>query len=246
MILKISILMLYSKRGFMILNVDCLEYLRECRSYYRTIFADPPDNLGLSYAGYLDKRTDYYEWLESILLYGLNISEVFWLSYYWEHDIEIKYRVRSLLKKVYPSRVCKTFIWHFGFGQYTESDFGSGYRPILRISKPNVKWNFEGIRVPSYRMENNDTRCANLSGKVPDDVWSFSRIMGNHPERQEWHPTQHPMALCSRIAICSGGPVLDLFAGTGTMNRACKALGIPCTGLEISKTYYERLIREHL
>jgi DNA modification methylase len=35
-----------------------------------------------------------------------------------------------------------------------------------------------------------------------------------------------------------------MFAGTGTVNRVCKRLGIDCIGIEISKYYCEKIREE--
>src|SRR6218665_1344724 len=173
-------------------NMDCLHFLQNFQSHVPLIVADPPDNIGLSYEGYRDTKTDddYYNWLELLFRKALSVTDCLWLSYYWKHDLEIKSRVATIIKRNHPSVKAKTFIWRYTFGQYVDSDCGSGFRFLLRLTKPNAKFRPDSIKVPSRRMELGDPRAA--GPRVPDDVWDFPRIVGNSPERRAWHPTQHP------------------------------------------------------
>lgn len=229
----------------MIINIDCLEYIRECsKGDFKIIFMDPPDNIGLGYNGYQDnlKPGEYYDRLELLVREALRVGDVIWLSYYWKHDLEIKYRVRRLLSAYWQA---KTFIWRFTFGQHCETDCGSGYRPILRIANQSVKFDADAIRVPSLRQTKYNDPRANPDGRVPDDVFEVPRVTGNAKERRSWHPTQHPEALIERILKLSGpGRVLDCFGGTGTVARVCKRLGWDCVTCEIDPTYCEKINAE--
>lgn len=229
----------------MIFHGDCLDLLDALRPV-DCIFMDPPDNLGLDYEGYKDKRPDYYDWLELVILKSLRLTPVVWVSYYWEHDLELKHRVRNILKFRHPSYKAKTFIWRYTFGQYNDNDCGSGFRFLLRLSRAGVAWDVDHIRVVSRRMEIGDARAAGL--KVPDDVWvwEFPRVVGNAKERRGWHPTQHPEALMERLyAMTPGGRVVDLFGGTGTTLRVAGRLGKAALVSEISETYVRELEAEH-
>lgn len=233
-----------------IINCDCIEWLREC-DRYDMIFADPPDNLGLAYGAYNDKvpEAQYYDKLELLMWMAVKKCRVFWLSYYWRHDLEIKRRAWSIFK-VWN---VKTFIWRFTFGQHTTADCASGFRYLLRASAPGWKPTTEGIRVPSTRQAIGDKR-ADPRGRVPDDVWEFDcegvwtefpRVVGNASERREWHPTQHPEGLLQRIMSLSGGAKhLDCFAGTGTSLRAAKTLGVDCDAIEIDMDYAQRIAQD--
>lgn len=220
-----------------IIHGDCMEALNLLPKA-KMIFADPPDNLGLKYDEYRDKRPDYYQWLELLILKSLQKCDVFWLSYYWEHDLEIKYAVRQILKHRHPSWSAKTFIWRYTFGQYRETDCASGYRYILRLTAPSCTLYPDAIRVASARMEIGDARAA--GPRVPDDVWDIPRVTGNSAERRSWHPTQHPEALMERIILFStvaGDSILDLFNGTGTTLRVGIRLHREVTGIEMSSEY---------
>lgn len=213
-------------------KAEALEWLINCKDKYDTIFMDPPDNIGLKYEGCNDKRSDYYSWLESIILKSMFLGNVVWISYYYKHDLKVKAMVNWIINNIKPSWEARTFIWRFTFGQYRETDCGSGYRPILRLSKPGVKWNCDEIRITSKRMLINDSRSKGPRvpddcWEFPDDYWEFPRVTGNSPERRAWCPTQHPELLLERIVKMSpGSKILELFTGSGTMIRVVKRLNI--------------------
>jgi len=105
----------------------------------------------------------------------------------------------------------------------------------------------DAIRIPSKRQTLYNDKRANPKGRVPDDVWEFSRVCGTFKEKRKWHPNQHPEALIERIVKFScvpGDLVIDMFAGTGTVNRVCKRLGIDCIGIELSRFYCEKITEE--
>lgn len=241
-----------------VFNGDCRDLLNWMTDYRKTvplIFADPPDNLGLDYGEYKDKipEPEYYGMLYEIIVKSLPLCTTFWLSYYWQHDLEIKHMVRDILKFYRPSAKAKTFIWRYTFGQHKKTDFGSGFRFMLRIVRPGAIFNPDDIKVESARQKLGDNR-ANLEGKVPDDVWSFGpaifdvpRVVGNGLERRPWHPTQHPEALISRIVRMhsnSEDRVIDLFGGTGTIIRAAKQVGRKATVSEIDSSYAKRICED--
>lgn len=222
---------------FELYHGDAFDYLRQMDPH-PCIFADPPDNLGLEYNGYVDKNPNYFDWMDLLLRLAIPKADVFWLSFYHKHLVEVSYMLRCLMKQ-HPRRI-RQYIWRFNFGQYGEKDHPNGYRPIFRISKITWKPKMDE-RVESEREKLGDKRASG-TGRVPDDVWEYGRIQGNNSERREWHPTQHPEDIYRRIMRMSGRRFLDLFAGTGTCFRAGWD-GIDVTGVEQS-LYYCRLISE--
>jgi len=153
--------------------------------------------------------------------------------------------VWEILKTWKGSWHAKTFIWKYTFGQYNDLDCGSGFRPILRLSSPGVKWSVDNIRVTSKRMELGDSRAK--GPKVPDDVFEFPRVTGNSRERREWISNQHPEGLIKRIFNMSmirgeSTRFLDLFTGSGTGIRVAKVLGLNLDAVDIRT---EELLKEH-
>lgn len=233
---------------------DCLDLLNQLKRV-PLMFIDPPDNLGLKYAGYTDKipKEQYYNWIETVIRRAIPVADCFWISYYWAHDLEIKYIVRNILKRTHPTVKARNIIWRYTFGQYTETDYASGFRYLLRLTKPSAIWNPDSIRVPSARMLLGDKRAA--GPRVPDDywcmsdgVWNIPRVTGNSTERCNWHPTQHPEKLMHRIISAHSNPgdtVVDLCGGTGTTIRVCEDLKRNALVSEISGTYVSKLLEEN-
>lgn len=238
---------------------DCLKVLSKLPKA-KMIFADPPDNLGLKYKGFVDKwrsNSNYIDWLFDVVVEGVLKSEIFWLSYNAKWTLPLidwmccsapEYGWSHTLGDTnFLNRNFRQFIWRFTFGQHNHKDCGNGYRPILRIIKPDAKLYPDAIREPSKRQTSYNDKRANPAGRVPDDVWQFSRICGTFKEKRHWHPNQHPEALIERIVKLSckkGDLVIDMFAGTGTANRVCKRLGINCIGIEISRYYCDQILEE--
>lgn len=218
----------------MIYNIDCMEFLKGCNKY-ATIFADPPDNIGLEYIGYNDCKNDYIGWLTGFIELALTKCDVLWLSYNQIWDLSLKREIRF----DESHWTIKQIIWRYRFGQYNDSCEASGYRPILRFKRLGVKLNYDAIRIDSQRQQVGDKRAKGK--RVPDDVWDFPRVLGV----RDWHPTKHPQELMERILTLSGGPVLDCFLGSGTTLLAAKKLEIEIDGCEISKFYFEMLKFSH-
>lgn len=224
-----------------ILQGDCLKILPTLPKA-TMIWADPPDNLGVKYAGVSDKRENYDDWLWDIMCVGLAQSDIFWLSYYYKYQGNVlKYAsIRFTVE-------WRQFIWRFTLGHHRHTDCGNGYRPILRLIRPDAKLYPDAIRVESARQKMGDKR-ADPRGRVPDDVWEFPRVCGTFHERKKWHPNQHPKDLLRRMVLFSTQPgdlVIDMFAGTGNMLEVCKKLGRDCIGIELSDFYCDK-IREEL
>ena len=229
----------------MLIHGDCLRVCNEFqnmvpRKQFDMVFADPPDNLGLKYEGFDDNRDPYtyIRWLEDVIDAGVRCTRGnFWISYYHKYDLEVK----RMLRKWATGWEVRTFIWRFTFGQHRESDFGSGYRPIVRVGSV-----FHDIREESERQRIGDSRASPL-GRVPDDVFDEARVVGNAHERRSWHPTQHPEKLIERIILSStlpGQTVLDMFGGTGTVHRVCQRCNRLPTTVEISGKYFQNIQRE--
>ncbi len=230
---------------------DCVKVLPSLPAA-RMIFADPPDNLGLKYDGFRDKWAcdeDYVEWLTKVVHVAVCAEpDAFWLSYYWKWDWDLKGKLWSYsFAREYK---VKPYVWWYTFGQHNHNDNGSCFRPLLRFLRPEAEIYPEAIREQSQRQRNGDVR-ADPRGRVPGDVWNEvwqeSRVCGNFPERRSWHPNQHPQAMIERMILFCTQPrdvVVDLFAGTGTVNRACQKLGRSCYGIEISETYCRKIAAE--
>jgi site-specific DNA-methyltransferase (adenine-specific) len=238
-----------------IIQGDCLEVL-PILPPATMIFADPPDNLGVEYNGFEDRWGDdieYVQWLSDLVLAALKHNpDVFWMTYYWKWDYDLKGNLWSLARVRQNGYEVKPLVWWYSFGQHQQQDCASCFRPMLRLSKPGKEWYTDTIREPSARQREYGDKRADPRGRVPGDVWDGvwqeSRVCGTFKEKRKWHKNQHPEALIERMVKMSTKPgdlVIDMFAGTGTVNRVCKRLDRQCIGIEISPTYCDK-IREEL
>jgi len=114
--------------------------------------------------------------------------------------------------------------WHETFGTHQPAKFGRCSRHLLYFVKPGGRatFNADAIRVASARQEVYGDKRANPAGKVPDDVWTYSRVCGTFAERVADVPTQLPEDLLTRVVLActnAGDRVLEYFVGSGSMGR---------------------------
>ncbi len=234
---------------YQLLNMDCLEWLPGIEFEIDTLFADPPDNLGLKYDSYKDKldRDEYVGMLQKWLCAFVAKARTVWFSYNAKWTFEVG-RIVCALQESYGKDIeCKPCVQTFSFGQHNHHDLGNNHRPLLRIQKAGAPLYPDAIRVPSWRILNGDKR-ADPRGRVPGDVMDFTRVTGNSKQRRAYHPTQLNEGLverCVKLTTPPGGCVVDTFAGTGTTLRVCKPNGFNCTLIEIDKGYCEHIAEEH-
>lgn len=200
------------------------------------IISDPPDNIGLKYEGFKDKlpESEYedniYFWLSRMK--SLTKGPIFFtFSERWTMVVE---NAIDLLKIPLIQRLQ----WYFTFGQdqTSKGKYGLCSRPIYWLNSAYVQP--EAIKVPSARQAKYGDKRAAKGGKMPANVWEFSRICGTYKERRNWSPTQLPEAMVERIVkghCKQGGRILDPFIGSGTTAIICKRLGIDCVGIESSE-----------
>ncbi len=139
-------------------------------------------------------------------------------------------------------------IWYYTFGQNQRKKFNRAHTHILYFTKDKEKFTFndKDIRIPSARQMIYKDRRANPIGKIPDDVWQFSRVCGTFKERIANHPCQMPEMLLERIIKASsneGDIVLDPFGGTGTTAVVAKRLNRKYITIEISKKYHDIILK---
>lgn len=226
---------------------DCLEILPGMNAV-ECIFADPPDNIGLKYSCTDDKMPvrDYLHLMEEWLYCFVDHAETVWFSFNSKWTVEMGVIANHVLKCL-PGLKCKPCVQTFTFGQHNQHDFGNNYRPLWRFSHSDAPIYSDQIRVQSERQKMGDKR-ADPRGRVPGDVFEFTRVVGNSKQRRSWHPTQLNEDLVERcILSCTkqGDVVLDPFAGTGTTLRVCKRLNRACVTMDISSVYCQHIADEH-
>jgi site-specific DNA-methyltransferase (adenine-specific) len=215
------------------------------------VFADPPFNIGYKYDVYEDRKAydDYYEWTKrwmgACAEKALKPAGSFWVAIGDEYAAEVKTIADSL-----GLHLRNWVIWHYTFGQNTKRKFARSHAHLFYFVKHPREFTFNdtAVRIPSARQTTYADKRANPKGKLPDDVWSFSRVCGTFNERVQWHPCQMPEKVLERIVRASSNPgdlVLDPFSGSGTTCVVGARLKRRYLGIDVSEDYV-RQSRERL
>lgn len=224
---------------------DFRQWLPEL-GHFRMLFADPPDNIGWSYDGYVDKLTpeNYYDLIRDTLYLGTKHSDVFWMSFNVNHMEMVGSILYSYDFCEYDTR---WIIQHVTFGVNLQKDFSRCFRPMVRLKKKEVELYVDHVRIPSDRQEKYNDKRANPRGKIPPDVWTISRVCGTFKQKRKWHSTQLHEDLYQRVLQSSAKPgdrVGDLYAGSGTLARVAKE-NYDVHLIELSEVYCNYLSKEH-
>ncbi len=227
---------------------DCESFLLLEVKRPNLLFVDPPFNINYGYDEFDDNvpANEYLAWLKRRLALAVELlatdgSVVVVIGD--ERAAEVKLMLDSL-----GLTMRNWIIWHYTFGQHCSKKFGRDHCHLLYYVKDAAKFTFnaDAVRVESERQRIGDKR-ANPKGRVPGDVWTFSRLPGNAKERVG-HPCQLPEELVRRVVrACSnpGDTVLDCFAGSGTTAAVAVQEGRDAVLCELSGDYCG-LIRERL
>lgn len=236
-----------------LVNANCINHLEVCQvpefgDKWDTIFADPPDNIGLDYLEYDDNISDheYFVLLGCWLGMFVDRAKTVWFSYNAKWSFSIGMIVFDMLRRR-DGLEAKNCVQTFTFGQHNSHDLGNCHRPLLRLRWKDSPLFPDAIRVESERQKMGDKR-ANPNGRVPGDVFDFPRVTGNSKQRRSWHKTQLNEGLverCLRLTTPENGYVLDPFAGTGTTLRVAERCGFNCDLIEISQAYCKEIAAEH-
>ena len=229
---------------------DCIQVMQSLTpNFINLVFADPPFNIGYKYDKYKDSlnKNEYInftkKWMSEVHR-ALTPNGSFYVAIGDEYAAHVKLVADSL-----GMTLRNWIIWHYTFGVNCKNKFARSHTHILYYVKDPeyFTFNVDSIRVPSKRATVYNDKRAHAKGKVPDDVWDFSRVCGTFKERTD-HPCQMPEAVLERIVKASSLPgdiVLDPFAGSGTTLAVCKKFDRNFIGIELSSKYVN-LIKERL
>lgn len=234
---------------YRVIRGDCLKVLAKLDGHFDTIFADPPDNLGLKYDAYKDKVSDdaYADLLTAWLEAFTNRASTVWFSFYPTHIPVMGAVVRDLVKRCEGELAFKACVQTFTFGQHNHHDLAVSHRPLYRLRWQDAPLFPDRIRIASWRQLNGDKR-ADPRGRVPGDHFDFPRVTGNSKQRRPWHPTQlheDMVERCLKLSTPTGGSVFSPFGGTGTDLRVSKRLGFSCTVADVSAHYCKKIREEN-
>jgi DNA modification methylase len=207
------------------------------------ILMDPPDNVGLEYDSYDDNLPDgeYQYLLERWLRKAVSLtSGPVWITFNekWIGTIE------NILSSC-NIRLIQRCWWHWTFGQACKTRYTPSIRPIYWLNNNTI---FSSqIRIPSARQTKYNDKRAKSGGKLPDNVWEFSRVCGTFNERRRWHVCQIPEGLMERVILghtLPGATILDPFIGSGTTAIVANRLARNCIGIDQSQVYLDKIRTE--
>jgi hypothetical protein len=208
-------------------------------------FADPPDNIGLQYAGFKDKMPDvkYQCFLHNVVQMATAKCNVLWLSLNSRHSPLIGHIIHQWKNDEWDVLHCVQTIT---FYQHNHKDFGNAHRIMYRLQRKDTARYMDAVRVPSWRQLNGDKR-ADQRGKVPGDVFEFPRVTGNSHQRRSFSPTQLHEGLyerCIRSCCAPGDTVVDLFAGSGTLGRVAARCKVNSLMIEMSRETCDNILKD--
>lgn len=233
-----------------IIQGDCLEEMKKMPSEsIDFVFADPPYNIGLKYAGYRDSRNDYDEWVIGW------VTECFRLLKP-TGSIAVKTITRNLpglfLAMEKNSNVfINQVAWRNVSANHNQRGFWMSYEPILVYGKTDqYKFNSTAeYRKPMQRWSAHSTPPKGSLLDYWDDIPFVYAGSIKHREailvdgtNKKAHPCQMPINLPGRfIAFLTdeNDNVLDPFLGSGTTCVASWRLKRNCIGIEIDPVYCE-------
>lgn len=213
---------------------------------YDVCFADPPDNIGLGYSGFKDRNANYEQFLKDMIVGCTFLAPIAWFSFNAKWTFMMGRLIADFLDEnpEWEAKACQQI---FTFGQHNKHDLGNNHRPLYRLRDKSAPLYPQAVRVPSWRQLNGDKRAAK-GGRIPGDVFDFTRVTGNSSQRRGWHPTQLNEGLverCLKLSAMAGGRVFDPFAGTGTTLRVARRIGMSCVTSDISPLYCRAIAKEH-
>lgn len=226
-----------------IVQADAGELLSTCFDGEKAslIFADPPFNTGYKYDQYRDrmKPNEYLAWCKTWLsqcYLALSPTGSLWLMIGSDFAAELRMLAKAI--GFYPRQWC---IWHFTFGVNNKRNFTPAHIHLMWFSKDHKRWTFnaDAIRIPSARQTKYKDKRANPAGRLPDTVWTVSRVCGTFKERTG-HPCQTPEQILDRIIKVSSNPgdlVIDPFGGSFTTATVAAKLGRRFLSCDISENY---------
>ena len=222
--------------------MDCCDFLKKIPDgSIQLICVDPPYNLEL--AGW-DIYENYIEWASqwineayrvlsdsgNMIVFGgiqfrdIRSGDLIDIIQYVRHSTKFK--------------LINTITWYYKNGMSAHRYFANRHEEIIWLAKTSQYYfDLDSVRVP-YTQEQlqlalKDKRLNpenTLKGKNPTNVWEIGRLNGNSKERVG-HPTQKPVEIITRFVKAlsyPGSVVLDFFAGSGTVGRACISEGRHC------------------
>jgi len=229
---------------------DCLEFMKHIPDKsIDLVLTDPPYNEGYKYRGsnYQDKRNDYYEFLETVIIEIKRMLKNSG-SFYLKHSSRQINKIVPLLNKHFIFR--NLIIWISNSQAHPKLNYDSYYEPIYFYTKsdeyifnkraelrekPPTYWSGEGKEFIGLLVN-----CFYDIKKI--HAGCLRKVEGGKIGKEKLHPCSMPERLAQRLIKVSsnkGDLILDPFLGSGTTAIACKELNRNFIGIEINPIYVE-------
>ena len=222
--------------------MDCCDFLKTLPDEsVQLICIDPPYNLEL--AGW-DIYDNYIEWAEKWIdeayrvLANTGSMVIFGGIQFRDAKSGDLLDIIQHVRRNTKFKLINTVIWHYKNGMSAHRYFANRHEEVIWLAKSNdYYFDLDSVRVPyseeDLKLALKDKRLNpenTIKGKNPTNVWQIGRLNGNSSERVG-HPTQKPVEIVARLIKAlsyPGSVVLDFFAGSGTVGRACITEGRHC------------------
>ena len=121
---------------YSLINLDCMEWLPDMEEI-DTLFADPPDNIGLGYDTYKDRdpEAEYIGKLQTWLVGFVRKATTVWFSYNAKWTFEVGRIVCALQESDGKAITVKPCVQTYTFGQHNHHDLGNNHRPLIRFQR---------------------------------------------------------------------------------------------------------------
>ena len=231
-----------------LINADCLDYLNGNPQTWTTIFADPPDNIGLGYETYKDKLPDhqYVDLLETWLHLFVHKAKTVWFSFNAKWTFEVGHIVAEMVRA------------HQRLG-------GQALRPDLHFwptlsprswkqpsappadsagTMPHCSPTPSACRVGGSRTATSEPTRAGVSRATYSTSPRYGQLKGTSPMAS--HAIEEGLVeQCIALTTAEGDSVLDPFGGTGTTLRVCKRINRHATLVELDSGDCAKIAEEH-
>lgn len=196
------------------------------------VFTDPP--YGVDYDGghaVKGKRRDKLDNDDEANMYAGSMPMAYAFStdaaplYLWFADRFAKDVLNALESNSYHVR--SWIIWNKNMAQFGAigAQYKTKHEPVI--------YAFKKGKAPTWNGSNNEVT-----------VWDIDRHSKN-----EFHPTQKPIALCERAIknhLGTEASVLDLFLGSGSTLIASEKTGRICYGMELDPKYVDVIVQRYV
>jgi site-specific DNA-methyltransferase (adenine-specific) len=234
------------------------------------IIADPPYNIGKDFGNDSDKQPmdEYLLWCKQWIEECLRILKPNGTMFIYGFS-----EILALILSKVPYNINRRWIvWHYTNKNVPSLNFWQrSHESVIVLWKSDKVFHRDDIReaytegflngaagkvrkATKGRFSKGDKKTtynAHANGALPRDVIKIPALAGGAGmnERVD-HPTQKPLALCSKLILsckqsAADGYVLVPFAGSGSECLAAKNIGLPFIGIELNADYV-KLINERL